>query len=104
MENQKFNNKDKDNPNSYSNEKVRKYVQEFFEIQEIWDSPKMQKIRDEYQSETLIEKYKCEEKYIDVVQCLNKAGYHTLKRCDIPLEELGKCIFERMHIEKFNKI
>ena len=87
--------------NNYSNEKLRKFVQEFYEINEIWKSETMDIIKDQNKRETMLEKYYCEEKYIDLVQCLNKVGYHTLKRCEIPLEHLGKCVYDRMRIERF---
>ena len=102
MENTSSNSQGKYN-NKYSNEKVRKYIQEFFEVEELWKSPKIDMIKEQYKQETLIEKYCCEEKYVDIVRCLDKAGYHTLNRCELALEELGKCIFDRIKISGLKK-
>ena len=103
MENNSSNSQAKNNNNKYSNEKVKKYIQDFFEVEEIWKSPKIDFIKQEYHQETLIEKYFCEEKYIEVVRCLDKAGYHTLSRCELALEDLGKCIFDKKDIEYLKK-
>ena len=54
-------------------------------------------------TKSLVEKYFCEEKYIDVLHCVNRNTYSNFKRCDIYLEFLGKCIYERMRIEESKK-
>lgn len=85
--------------NKYSNEKVKKYLEKFFEIEEIWKSENTDLIKNAYQQDTLIEKYCCEEKYVDVVRCLDKTtGFQTLHRCEYALEELGRCLFDRIQI------
>lgn len=96
-------NSQSNNNNKNSNEKVKKYIQEFFEYEEIWKAPHLDLIKNEYKQETLIEKYYCEEKYVEVVRCLDKAGYHNLNRCEFVLEDLGKCIFDRIKIENAKK-
>ena len=89
--------------NKYSNEKVKNYIQEFFEYEELWKSPEIDLIKQEYKQETLIEKYYCEEHYVEVVRCLDKAEYHSLNRCELALEDLGRCIFDRIKLENLKK-
>lgn len=103
MENNSSNSEDIYN-NKYSNEKVKKYLQEFFEVEEVWKSEKTEMIKKELQEQTLIEKYYCEDKYVEVVRCIDKeVGYHSLTRCELALEDLGKCIFDRIKIANKKK-
>lgn len=85
-----------------SNEKLRKFVENFFETGELYNTKAKQVIKENYKEEanTFIEKYYCEEKYIDLVYCLSKTEFQSMRRCEPVLEDLGKCLFERMRIEE----
>ncbi len=94
--------KNKEINNKYSNERVKRYIQEYFEVEEGWKSPENDLIKERLNTTTLIEKYYCEDKYVDILQCFSKKNdYNSLRKCEVQIEILGKCIFERMKIESF---
>jgi len=99
----KSSNSQKDYDNKFSNEKVKKFLQEFYEVEDLYQSEKMDYISNEYKDQTMIEKYNCEDKYSEVVRCLDKVAYPNLSRCEFTLEELGRCVFDRMNKEKQNE-
>ena len=88
--------------NKENNEVMKKFYEDFFE-KDFYGRPKDAEGFRKLHGPSMVDKYQCENKYIDILLCLSKTDFSNQKRCDPLIEDLGRCIFDRSKLEVIKK-
>ena len=97
--------KEKDSKNiiwsrNNENDKImKKFYEDFFEKDFPGRPIDVDEFREGY-GPSMVDKYQCENKYVDILLCLDKTNVITQKRCEPLIENLGRCIFDRAQVER----